>query len=147
MTKGYVKLFSTLVTSSIWSEDDKTRLVWITMLALSNRDGVVEAALPGLARAANVTVKDCEAAIKRLMEKDPYSRSKEFDGRRIEPCDGGWLILNHGKYAEMLSLESRREYFRIKQKEYRRRSKEAVKGISIKEMVRQRVELEDNDLP
>lgn len=38
---GSIKLFGSIVASTIWREDDKTRLVWITLLALSDRDGFV----------------------------------------------------------------------------------------------------------
>lgn len=120
---GFTKLFSTIVTSSIWSEDDKTRIVWITMLALANREGIVEAAVPGLANAARVSVEDCEAALRRFSEPDKYSRSKAHDGRRIETIDGGWKLLNHSSYREKLSGIDRGEYQRIKQASYRKRKK------------------------
>ncbi len=120
---GFTKLFSTIVTSSIWSEDDKTRLVWITMLALANRNGIVEAAIPGLANAARVSVDDCEAALKKFCEPDKYSRSKANDGRRIEVVEGGWRLLNHANYREKLSSIDRNEYQRIKQASYRKRKK------------------------
>ena len=121
MTNGYTKLFGSLVTSSVWSEDDKTRIVWITMLALSNRDGVVEAATPGLARAANVGLEDCRKALLKFESPDPESRSLAFEGRRVERVDGGFKILNYEKYMRMMDEESRREYKRNKQAEYRAR--------------------------
>lgn len=144
MTNGYTKLFGSLVTSSIWCEDDKTRLVWITMLALSNRDGLVEAAVPGLAAAARVTVEECRMALSKLQAPDPDSRSTEFEGRRVERVDGGFLILNHSKYGEMLSLEARREYNRQKQVEYRKKKQQATRELSIREVVRERSRAEDS---
>lgn len=144
MTNGYTKLFGTLVTSSIWSEDDKTRLVWITMLALSNRDGVVEAAVPGLARAANVSIEECRMALAKLESPDPDSRSTEHEGRRIERVDGGFLILNHAKYSEMMSLEARREYNRRKQSEYRKKKQDATKELTIRDVIRHRAAAEDS---
>ena len=116
---GYTKLFSSIVTSSIWCEDDKTRLVWVTMLALASKDGVVEAAIPGLANAARVPIEDCRAAVARLLAPDPDSRTTEFEGRRIEPCDGGWRLLNHAKFRAKLSRDDRNDYQRVKQAEYR----------------------------
>lgn len=127
MTNGYTKLFGSLVTSSVWSEDDKTRLVWITMLALSDRDGLVEAAIPGLARAANVSLEDCENAIVKLEGPDHYSRSLEHEGRRVERVDGGFRILNYARYSLKMSFEDRREYQRRKQAEYRKRKGETIR--------------------
>jgi len=110
MQRGFTKLFNTIVTSTIWSEDDKTRIIWITMLAIADSDGIVSASIPGLAKVANVSVEDTEKAIKNLKAPDPYSRTTEFEGRRIEDVDGGWMVLNYVKYRRMLSEEERREY-------------------------------------
>lgn len=132
---GFTKLFSSIVTSSVWSEDMPTRIVWVTMLALANRDGVVEAALPGLANAARVSLKECEAALRKFTLPDPYSRTSANQGRRIERVEGGWRLLNYGFYRKKLSAEERREYQRIKQAEYRAKSRplkgeaEAVKAF------------------
>lgn len=120
---GYTKLFSSIVASTIWREDDKTRLVWITMLALKDERHVVEASLPGLADLARVSLEECQAALEKLESEDKYSRSKEFGGRRIEKCDGGWVILNGEYYRHKLSLDERREYQRNYHREYRKRRK------------------------
>lgn len=82
------------------------------MLAMCDRNGVVEGTIPGLARIANVTVEECEAALARFKAPDRYSRSKEHEGRRIDEIDGGWLLLNHAKYRSMRQAEDRREYQR-----------------------------------
>jgi hypothetical protein len=89
------------------------------MLAMANRDGIVEAAVPGLASRAKVTNEECLTALELLAAPDNWSRSKEFDGRRIAAIDGGWKILNHAKYRAKLSLEERRIYKAEKQAEYR----------------------------
>jgi hypothetical protein len=116
---GYTKLFQSIVTSSIWSEDDRTRIIWITMLALANQHGEVEASVPGLAKLASVPVEDVEAALRRLAAPDPYSRTKEFEGRRIEAIDGGWRVLNHAKYRAKASAEDRREQDRLRKQRVR----------------------------
>jgi hypothetical protein len=116
---GFTKLFSSIVTSSVWCEDDKTRLVWITMLALANRDGIVEAALPGLANAARVSIEDCRTAIAKFESPDTDSRSSAHEGRRAEKIEGGWRLLNYEFYRRKLSAEERREYKARKQAEYR----------------------------
>lgn len=116
MNDGFTKLFSSIVTSSIWAEDDKTRIVWITMLALADADGYVAASVVGLANLARVTVADTEAAIKRLSEPDQYSRTKDNEGRRIVDAPGGYFILNYSMYRQRARVENRREYL----KEYMR---------------------------
>jgi len=123
MTDGYTKLFSSIVTSSIWGENPSTCKVWITLLALANQHGEVSASVPGLARAAVVSIEECEAALEVLTAPDRYSRTSEFDGRRIEPSGSGWLILNHAMYRRKASEEARRE--QAAERKRRQRSRES----------------------
>jgi len=123
---GYTKLFNLILASTIWEADMPTRIVWITMLAMKNQHGVVEASIPGLATLARVPIAQVRQAIENLKAADPDSRSKEDEGRRIRDVDGGWFIINHDKYRRMLSAEERREYLRIKQAEYRAKKQEST---------------------
>lgn len=118
---GFTKLFSSMLTSTIWREDDKTRIVWITLLALSDFNGNVSASIPGLAALANVSTKDCRGAVAKLLAPDADSRTKLFDGRRIAEIDGGWKILNYVKYRDLGRKLDRTDYLRVKQREYRER--------------------------
>lgn len=119
---GYTKLFSSIVTSSLWSEDSDTRIVWITLLAMADQHGEVQAAIPGLARMAGVTIERTEAALAMFLAPDEYSRSKENEGRRIEVIDGGWALLNHAKYRHMASIDDQREKTRIRVQRHRARN-------------------------
>ncbi len=121
---GYTKLFSSILASSIWQEDLATKIVWITMLALKNERHEVEASLPGLANLAGVTMKECEAAVKKFESPDKYSRNQGHEGRKVERCISGWRILNGDYYSHLLSADERRAYQREYQKEYRKRRKE-----------------------
>jgi len=95
---GFTKLDSGIVHSSIWSEAYSTRVLWVTMLAMCDMNGFVAASRPGLIRAANITEIEFDSGIATLEDPDPDSRSSEHDGRRVEKCEGGWLVLNHAKY-------------------------------------------------
>lgn len=127
---GYTKLFGSIVASTIWREDDKTRIVWITMLAMANKYGDVEASVPGLADLSRVSLADVEKALESLAAPDKYSRTKDHEGRRIEAIDGGWHILNHGKYRDKMSKDERREYLAQKKREQRARDKANGKGVN-----------------
>lgn len=120
---GYTKLFSDIVASSIWDEDDKTRLVWITLLALKDRSHFVRGTVSYLHRVARVSEGECEESLRKLQSPDPNSRSTENEGRRIANVPGGWFILNGEQYQKRLSYEERKEYQREKQAEYRKRKK------------------------
>jgi len=121
--QGYTKLFNSILASTIWSEPDHTRITWITMLAMADKDGMVSASVPGLAALARISVEKCEEALVTLSSPDRYSRTKELEGRRIAEIDGGWQLLNYEKYKKKLSAEERREYLAAKQREYRARDK------------------------
>lgn len=118
----YTKLFQSIVTSTIWTEDDKTRIVWITMLAMSDKNGEVMGSIPGLARLANVSIEECERAVNRLESEDKYSRTPDHEGRRIAKIEGGWEILNHAKYRRMASKEEAKEKAAERQRRYRERN-------------------------
>ncbi|MBW2106609.1 MAG: conserved phage C-terminal domain-containing protein [Deltaproteobacteria bacterium] len=126
---GYTKLFNEIIMSTVWRESDPTRLLWITMLALKDRWHIVNASMPGLADAARITIEECRQSLETLSQPDPHSRSKEHEGRRIEPCDGGWVILNGEKYRNKMSLDERREYQRLKQREYREKKKASDNNV------------------
>lgn len=110
MTDDYCKLASGIILSTIWREDDHTRILWITMLAVKGRDHRVRASVPGLAAVANIPLDSCRAGLLKLMAPDPDSRTKEHEGRRIAECDDGWMILNGEKYRNFLSKQERNEY-------------------------------------
>ncbi len=131
---GYTKLFNSILASTIWRSSDTTRIVWITLLAMSDKDGVCEGSIPGLADFARVSIEDCEAALAELIAPDPYSRTSEHEGRRVEVIDGvGWQLLNHAKYRMKMSEDERREYNRQKQAEWRARQKELEASKDVNE--------------
>lgn len=118
----FTKLFSSLTTSSIWNEDNDTRILWITLLAMADKTGYVAASLGGLAHEARLSKEACEKSLKILTSKDDDSRSKEFEGKRLAIVDGGFLVLNYAKYRSIRSEEERREYMANYMREYRKQN-------------------------
>lgn len=128
---GYTKLFNSILDSTVWQEPDSTVRVWITMLAMADAGGIVAASVPGLASRARVPIEACVTALKTFMEPDQWSRTKDHEGRRIVEVDGGWALLNHGKYRAARAEEDRREYQRQLMAERRRLVKEAEEAASL----------------
>ena len=93
------------------------------MLALADKNGEVQASIPGLARIAGVSVSDCETAIGKFLAPDRYSRTTDDEGRRIEPIEGGWVLINHAKYREMASRDEAREADTKRKRRYREQLK------------------------
>ena len=74
--------------------------------------------IPGLANRAIIPVESARDAIARFLAPDLDSRTPDNEGRRIEPIDGGWRLLNHEKYRairdEETTKESKRKYINNK---------------------------------
>ncbi len=129
---SYTKLAQSILTSTVWMEDDHTRLVWLTLLALADRNGEVQASVPGLANLARVPVPSCRVAIDAFLSPDPDSRTKDDGGRRLEEIDGGWVLVNHAKYRALASDEDRKLKAAIRQQ--RARDKRASRLVTPKSL-------------
>lgn len=102
MPDPFVKLYATILDSSLWwSEDAATRLVWITLLVAADHEGIYRGTIPALAGRARVTLEEARLAVHRLHQPDPDSRTPDNDGRRVETVPGvGFRLLNYSKYRE-----------------------------------------------
>lgn len=122
---AFVKLDRDILRSTIWF-DRPAREVFITALLLAEPQefadpvsqievgsldetgwrappgwyGFVPASGPGIVHAAKVPMDEGTAALNRLGEAEPESRSQDFGGRRMIRIDGGYLILNFMKHRD-----------------------------------------------
>jgi hypothetical protein len=96
--------------------------MWITMLAMADKNGEVHGSIPGMARLAGMTIEEAEKSMQKLAAPDEYSRTPDFEGRRIAPIDGGWELLNHAKYRLMASKEDAKEANAARVKRHRSRN-------------------------
>jgi hypothetical protein len=128
---GFTKLFSSIVTSTIWQEDSDTCKVWITLLALSDSQGRIDGTIPGIANIANVSIELTEIAITKFLSPDKYSRSQEYEGKRIKVIKGGWQLLNYTTYRDRgrKTPEYYRDY-RAKRAEKERNKEKELKEIT-----------------
>lgn len=103
MSGGFVKLYSSVVTSSVWAESPTTKLTWLTLLIIADADGRIEGSIPGIAQLIGISVADFEAALTVFLAPDRYSRTRTDDGRRLREIDGGWEVVNHRTYRDKRS--------------------------------------------
>ena len=109
----YTPIYNRLVDSSVWTLPDHIRIVWITMLALQDRDHVVRYTAFGIAQRAHKSEAEVLDALKVLSTPDTTRlEPQEHEGRRIEKHPDGWFILNGEKYQRMMEQANRREYKR-----------------------------------
>jgi hypothetical protein len=116
---AYSKLHSSIVNSSLWVEPDSTRLLFITLLAMCDRDGMVYGSRYGIARVANINPDEIDEAWAALLAPDPDSgdkiRAPENEGRRIEEVSGGFRLLNFEYYRGLRNEDDRRDQNRAAQ--------------------------------
>lgn len=118
MGNNFSLLWGKILDSSLWVlESKETRLVWVTMLAMKDVDGVVHASIVGLADRAKVTLEECQAALKVLESPDKNDTSGVENGVRIRKIPGGWQIVNNDLYR--FSTEAKREVWRAMKAEQR----------------------------
>lgn len=125
--KPFVVIDAEILSSSVWSEAAHVRLVWLTLLILCDTDGYVGAAVPGIARAAGVTLEEAQAALAVLQQPDPHSRTKADEGRRLREVERGWRVLNFRAHLDRLSKERAKSRERVR----RHREKKRVSNADV----------------
>lgn len=106
----YNKLFAKIVDSSIWLESTPTRLVWMMLIALMDEDGFCQfACVDNVSARARLSIEETNEAIKTLESPDVRDPEQEYEGRRIERVPGGWIVLNAGKYRDLVTREIAKE--------------------------------------
>lgn len=119
-TDTWTPLWSKIVDSSIWSEPDTVRIVFITMLAKKDSDHIVRGTAFNIAKWANKSEAEVIQALKVLAAPDKHRIEKQpFDGRRIEKHEDGWFMLNGEDYRRKVSEEMRKARLRRAQNTYR----------------------------
>lgn len=120
----YNRLFASILDSSVWLEDNPTRIVWFTFLAAMDSDGFARfASIRNLSSRARVTDDEARSAVAVLEAPDPESSDPDNEGRRIERVPGGWMILNAGKYHATVSRIIAREKNRQRVAKFREKSR------------------------
>lgn len=117
----YVKLFGSILDSSIWAEDHATVRIFITLLAMADKHGAIHAVESGLARRANATLEETRAALKKLEAPDLETSTQEYGGRRVERVEGGWILLNYEKYREIRTDDQLKAAARQRRAYYKKR--------------------------
>src|SRR5271156_1687376 len=120
----YNKIFTKILDSSIWLAPDPHRLVWITLIAAMDKDGLAQfACVENVAARARVRPEDAQSAITSFESPDPKSGDPEFEGRRIERVAGGGLVLNAEKYRGMVTQAVASEQAKLRMQAYRKRNR------------------------
>ena len=116
-------------------EEDYVSKAFITMLALKDYRHIVDTNAFRLGRRCWPmenpidSEKKAMRAISILSSPDTRRiEEQEFEGRRIEKVDGGYLILNGQVYEDLMRDVSRKVYKARKEREYRQNKKRGQDG-------------------
>ena len=140
----YAKIFSQIFDSTL-AEDFTARHVFMDLLVLADRHGVVDMTLDAIARRTNAPKAIVEEAIRKLCKPDVNSRGKTDEGRRLIPLSDnrnwGWQIVNFEHYHKMQDEHARREYMR----NYMRKRRSAEKDVNTCKQCKPQLAHEDED--
>ena len=103
---GWSPIWEEIVDSSLWQEPYHVRVLFTSMLALKDASFVVRGGdTHKLANRIHMKEQDVIDGLAVLCAPDTRRVGpQEFDGRRVEVVEGGWLILNGEKYRNQVRL-------------------------------------------
>ena len=120
----YGKIFDSMYDSTL-ADDWRALVTFQQMIVMSDADGVVDMTPHAIARRTSIPIEHIEAGIAILEAPDPYSRTPDREGRRIERLDEhrpwGWSIINHAHYRALQNAKTVREQNRIRKQQQRER--------------------------
>lgn len=128
---SYAPIFSKIVDSSLWSEEDYVCKAFVTLLAIKNSDHV--ARINAFALGRKCWPNDLKGSERRALDalkilSSPDTKRIEpqpFEGRRIEKVDDGWLVLNGQIYEDMV----RGIHRKVSQAQWVRNKRNSLKGL------------------
>lgn len=125
----YGKIFEEIYHSTLMNFGGDTAYVFISMVVLSDEDGVIKHTCESLSRMICKEVDSVRQAIANLENPDPQSNLKAHEGRRIVPLSWlledqtrGWLVVNKVHYRDIRDKDERREYMRDYMRKYRNKN-------------------------
>ncbi len=127
----YGKIFDSIYDSTL-ADDWRALITFQQMIVLCDADGVIDMTPAALSRRTSIPVDIIKAGIEILEAPDPYSKTPDHEGRRIERIDDhrpwGWVIVNHGKYRALQDAETVREQTRKRVARHRAKKDEDNQG-------------------
>lgn len=107
---GYTPLFDSITRGTLYGRWPDIGL-WPIVLALADKDGIVDATPQVIAGITGLPVPEVEACMDRFCQPDKASRTNTEDGRRLVLLDPsrrwGWRVVNHAYYREKARLAAK----------------------------------------
>lgn len=128
----YGKIFASMFHGSMVGQRD-AQLVFVYLISHADREGHTDANPVEIAALTGIPINDVSDALDLLQRPDPFSRSTEKEGRRIERIGDSWawFIVNYEKYRKIINDEIRREYRREWMKSRREKAKRVHRELDV----------------
>lgn len=118
----YGKIFAKIYEGTLYGKWEAL-VTFQQMIVLCDADGMIDMTPQAIASRTSIPLEIIEKGIAVLEAPDPYSRTPEQEGRRIERIDAhrpwGWHIVNHAKYAALQDAETVRAQTRERVRKHR----------------------------
>jgi hypothetical protein len=118
----YGKIFSSIYEGTLYGQWEAL-VTFQQFIVLCDADGIVDMTPPAIAARTSIPLEIITKGISILEKVDPYSRTPEQEGRRIELIDAhrpwGWHIVNHQKYQHMQDADTIRAQTRERVRRHR----------------------------
>ncbi len=110
MSVGFTMVYSSIYDGTLMGQWPAAA-VFATILPLADKNGDIDLRLELIAFRTGWPIELLMQGIEQLMQPDPHSRTKEKEGRRLEPIDPdrrwGWHVVNHKLYREKSRLAAK----------------------------------------
>ena len=162
----FVKLDCGILHSTLWADVDSSR-VFITALLMAKPFetteplpqyevdslkktgfvvpkgwyGFIESAGPGIVKASGLDQEAGMAALRRLGEPEPTSRTPDWEGRRLVRVNGGYIALNYLKYRDKDSTIA------LRQQRFRERNRQRSNAVTVTPVTQAEAEADNISLP
>lgn len=118
----YGKIFDSIYEGTLYGQWEAL-VTFQQMIILCNQDGMIDMTPQAIAARTSIPLKIIKKGISILENPDPFSRTPDEDGRRIELIDAhrpwGWHIVNHAKYRALQDADTVRAQTRERVKKHR----------------------------
>lgn len=126
----YGKIFDSIYEGTLYGQWEAL-VTFQQMIVLCDADGMIDMTPQAIAARTSIPLKIIRKGLAILEAPDPYSRTPDQDGKRLELIDAhkpwGWHIVNHEKYMRMQDADTVREQTR----ERVRRHREARASVTV----------------
>lgn len=126
----YGKIFDSIYDGTL-AEDWRALVTFQQLIVLCDADGIVDMTPYTISKRTGIPIEHIEAGLRVLENPDPYSRTPDEDGKRIQLLDPdnrpwGWYIVNHAKYRGYHDADAIRVQNRERKRKQRERERDSL---------------------